>query len=116
MRAVQVAESAQHVRVPGPLGRHALHQAPADAFDDSANFGTPAGFWDEQISSRSYGQHSVEPRGREQVTRGFFEVKTEVSLNKMNRIIIVSTQAPPLIQSLAPSQAGRYYCATRHIV
>ena len=78
MRAVQVAESAQHVRVPGPLGRHALHQAPADAFDDSANFGTPAGFWDEQISSRSYGQHSVEPRGREQVTRGFFEGKTEV--------------------------------------
>ena len=81
LRSPRVAESAQHVRVPGPLNRASLaqqQQQPADAFDDAQTFGTPAGFWDEQISSRSYGQHSVEPRGREQVTRGFFEVKTEV--------------------------------------
>jgi hypothetical protein len=77
VRPVQVAESAQHVRVPGPLGRQ--HGALAEPqLDESGNFGTPRGFWDEQISSRSYGQHSVDPGGREAVTRGFFEVKTEV--------------------------------------
>ena len=39
---------------------------------------TPRGFWDEQISSRSYGDAYKDTRGRERVTRDFYEVKTEV--------------------------------------
>jgi hypothetical protein len=39
---------------------------------------TPAGFWDQQISSRSYGAAYSDASGRERVTRDFYEVKTEV--------------------------------------
>jgi CRP-like cAMP-binding protein len=74
IRPVQAGRSAQHVQVPGALGRQQL----AEHLDETRDFGTPRGFWDEQISSRSYGQHSLDPVGREAVTRGFFEVKTEV--------------------------------------
>ena len=77
IRSVKVAQSSQHVQVPGPIGRQQVVLAEPQ-LDETGNFGTPRGFWDEQISSRSYGQHSVDPRGREEVTRGFFEVKTEV--------------------------------------
>ena len=39
---------------------------------------TPHGFWDKQISSRSYGSIYRDAPGREAVTRDFYEAKTEV--------------------------------------
>ena len=92
LRRAHVAESSQHQRVPGPLGReprqHGLASAVPRAFRASRNVPepdapgdesvTPRGFWDQQVSSRVYGKHSTDPVGREQVTRCYFEVKTEV--------------------------------------
>ena len=93
LRPVQVQDSPSTKLVPGPVSARINHETTGQRRvhglmtegrppvpPPAESYGTPKGFWDQQVSSRGIGKDSTQVDGREKVTHMYHQVQNEVKM------------------------------------